>query len=75
MIVKVSDFVADCGAEESFDTVEESVAVTLKVNVPVAAGVPLRTPCGLRVRPEGSEPLVTAKVTGAKPPVVRTFVL
>jgi hypothetical protein len=41
----------------------ESVAVTVKLNVPAVVGVPVTAPVdGLRVRPGGREPAVIAKV-------------
>lgn len=43
----------------------ESVAVTVKVEVPVAVGVPVMAPVlASSDRPAGSEPVVTAQVTG-----------
>ena len=48
----------------------ESVAVTLKLNVPVAVGVPPSTPVlELSVMLVGSEPEVTAQVYVPVPPV------
>ena len=47
----------------------ESVAVTVKLNVPAAVGVPAMIPCGERFRPLGSAPRETTKVKGAAPPV------
>ena len=35
-----------------------SVALTVKLKVPVAVGVPLSTPALLRVRPPGKVPIV-----------------
>jgi len=46
-----------------------SVAVTVKLNVPVTVGVPERTPAVVRVIPAGSAPAVTAYVTVPTPPV------
>ena len=46
----------------ALEAVVESVAIMLKLNVPPAGAVPLRTPAELSVRPAGSDPLVTAKV-------------
>ena len=48
----------------------ESVAVTVKVKLPAAVGVPDSTPVLLSVRPVGSVPLVAASVTVPVPPVV-----
>ena len=42
--------------------VEESVAVTVKLNVPPAVGTPDRVPLLLRLTPAGSEPEVIAKL-------------
>ena len=39
-----------------------SVAVTVKLNEPVAVGVPLSVPFEAREIPEGKAPAVTAKV-------------
>ena len=47
--------------------VEESVTVTVKLEVPAAVGVPEITPAPLNVRPAGSVPDVTAQVYGAVP--------
>ena len=44
------------------------MAVTVKLNPPVAVGVPERTPLLLRVRPVGTVPVVVAKVNGPVPP-------
>ena len=49
--------------------VELSVAVTVKLNVPPAVGVPVRDPLEDKLSPAGSVPAVTAKVCGAVPPV------
>ena len=46
-----------------------SVAVTVNVGAPAAAGVPLITPAVLKVNPPGNEPAVTAQLTGDVPPV------
>ena len=45
-------------------------AVTVPVNVPTTDGVPDITPAVLRLRPVGSDPVVTAKVIGAFPVAV-----
>ena len=46
-----------------------SVAVTVKLNVPAAVGVPVRFPSVASERPVGSEPEVTAYEYGAVPPL------
>jgi hypothetical protein len=47
-----------------------SVALTVKVEVAAALGVPVMTPVlGLRLSPVGNVPLETDQVTGAVPPV------
>jgi hypothetical protein len=48
---------------------EESVALTVKVNVPVAVVVPDMTPPALRLSPTGSVPQETFHVYGTVPPV------
>ena len=48
--------------------VELSVAVTVKLNVPAAVGVPDRTPAEVSVSPVGMAPTVTANVYGDVPP-------
>ena len=45
-----------------------SVTLTVKLNVPVAVGVPLRTPLGLRLMPAGRLPLLTDQAYGPVPP-------
>jgi hypothetical protein len=40
----------------------ESVAVTVKGNVPAAMGVPDSTPAALRINPVGNAPLLTENV-------------
>ena len=47
-----------------------SVARTVKLYVPAAAGVPEISPDALRFSPEGREPEITLKETGAWPPEV-----
>jgi hypothetical protein len=47
----------------------ESVAVTVKEDVPVWVAVPERSPAGVSVKPDGGDPAVTAKVTAPVPPV------
>ncbi len=42
----------------------------VKVKVDAAVGVPLSTPCGLRVRPEGNVPLTSPNTSVPEPPVV-----
>lgn len=50
-----------------------SVAVTVKLNIPDAVGVPEISPVDkLRFKPPGSEPVVTAKVYGLVPPLAET---
>src|SRR5262245_47796432 len=47
-----------------------SVAVTVKLEVPVAVGVPVMLPlAAFKLKPAGREPAVTAKVTGFWPPL------
>src|SRR5690242_17859929 len=46
-----------------------SVAVTSKLDVPAAVGVPVIAPPAVSVRPVGREPLDTAKVYGPVPPL------
>ena len=45
-----------------------SVTLTVKPEVPVAVGVPLRFPLGLRLMPAGRLPLLTDQVSGLVPP-------
>ena len=45
-----------------------SVAVTVKLKLPVTVGVPERTPAVERVMPEGRAPVVTAYVIVPTPP-------
>jgi hypothetical protein len=47
----------------------ESVAVTVKVDVPTIVGVPVMLPLDTSVNPVGKDPLVTANVYGPVPPV------
>jgi hypothetical protein len=47
----------------------ESVAMTVKVDVPVADGVPVIAPAELNERPPGNEPEVSDQEYGEKPPV------
>ncbi len=47
----------------------ESVARIVKVEVPVAVGVPEITPAEVTVRPGGSVPVASAHVEGGMPPV------
>ena len=46
-----------------------SVALTVKLNVPTAAGVPLMAPVVERVSPVGSDPVPSVHVYGVVPPV------
>ena len=46
-----------------------SVTAMANWNVPLAVGVPLRTPPGVKLIPGGSEPLPNAKLYGGVPPV------
>ena len=59
--------------------IELSLAVTVKVDVPVLVGVPLRAadcePLEVRARPGGNTPLLTRNEIGVKPPVLRIFEL
>ena len=45
-----------------------SVTLTVKLNVPVAVGVPVRFPSALRLMPAGRLPLLTDQVNGLVPP-------
>src|SRR5260370_6765191 len=65
----VNDCDALCGGAE------ESVTVTVKVEVAVEAGVPPKTPLLPSVIPVGSEPLVTPKVKGGVPPEIASDAL
>jgi hypothetical protein len=55
----------------------ESRAVSVKLKLPTAVGVPARRPVvALSVRPPGSaEPFFVAKAYGARPPVTERFAL
>src|SRR3954447_17695247 len=46
-----------------------SVTLTVIGNVPLPVGVPERTPAAESVRPGGSVPVLSAKLTGVVPPV------
>ena len=46
-----------------------SVAVTVKLLVPICAGAPFSTPRDDRLKPDGNVPAVTAKAQGPKPPL------
>ena len=46
-----------------------AVALTVKVKLPAAVGVPERTPAVERVSPPGKLPLETVKVYGLLPPL------
>ena len=48
--------------------VDESVTWAVKVNVPLALGVPVMLPFVFSVRPPGSEPLVLDQEYGGAPP-------
>jgi hypothetical protein len=50
-----------------------SVARIVKLNVPVAVGVPEMSPAELIFIPGGNEPPIRLKVTGGCPPVVLTW--
>ena len=50
----------------------ESVAVTRNVKVPLAVGVPLRTPALLRLMPAGKLALTVVKVSVPEPPAAKT---
>jgi hypothetical protein len=65
LTVKLKVAVAACGG------LAESVTCTVKENVPIAEGVPLKTPALLKVSPDGRGPEfgARAKVNGAVPPV------
>lgn len=52
----------------------ESVTVIVKGNVPVWVGVPESTPAEESVRPDGSAPVVTAKVTAPVPPAAASVI-
>ena len=45
-----------------------SVARTVKVEVPIAVGIPLIRPVELMFNPAGNDPDITLKVIGACPP-------
>ena len=54
----------------SFAPVQPPItAVTVKVLLPKAVGVPLNTPAVVRLRPAGNVPVVTAKEAMPVPPV------
>ena len=46
-----------------------SVTLTVKLEVPVAVGVPVRFPSALRLMPAGRLPLLTDQAYGLVPPV------
>jgi hypothetical protein len=50
-----------------------SVARTVRLNVPAAVGMPDMRPPELMFIPDGKEPAITLKVTGACPPEVATW--
>jgi hypothetical protein len=55
--------------------VPESVAVTEKLEVPVAVGVPLIAPAALNSNPVGNVPVETVQVTVPVPPVLWSVAL
>ena len=55
--------------EKSFVAVPPPVTWTVKLKVPAAVGVPLRTPAEDRFRPAGSVPADTDQLYGVVPPV------
>ena len=61
LIVRTNCFEVDARAE--------SLTVTVKVNTPVCAVVPLRTPEVLMRRPSGTASALTDQVYGVVPPV------
>jgi len=63
--VMLSALVAVCAVG-----VEESVALTVKLVVPVAFGVPVMAPLALRVAQAGGEPEEMLQVTGGLPPAL-----
>ena len=50
--------------------IQLSIACTVKLKVPVSIGVPVINPEELRFSPDGNEPAITLKATGACPPEV-----
>ena len=50
-----------------------SVTRTSKLKVPLPVGIPVMAPLAARVRPAGSDPVVSAKVYESDPPVAATF--
>ena len=55
--------------------VPESLAVTVKFEVPAVVGVPEIAPAALIVNPAGKLPLVTLRVIVPTPPLVSTLAL
>jgi len=53
----------------------ESVTVAVNENVPTVVGVPVIEPPGLKFKPGGSPPPVTAQEYGVVPPVAPRFVV
>ena len=51
-----------------FGVISESVAETVKLEVPLCDGVPASTPAALKVMPEGKVPEAIAQVNGPTPP-------
>jgi hypothetical protein len=47
----------------------------VKLDVPVAVGVPLSVPLALRLMPAGRLPLLTDQVNGLVPPVTVSWLL
>ena len=66
-IVRTGSIVSERLAVDDCDAL--SVALTVKLDVPAAVGVPCSNPPGLSVRPPGKVPLVTVQENGAIPPV------
>ena len=65
MIVRVNALVVLCAP-----TAQLSVACTVKLYVPAEAGIPEMKPDVLMLSPDGREPEIILKDTGACPPVV-----
>jgi hypothetical protein len=54
--------------------IDESSAVIVNWNVPLAVGVPVRAPVLLSVKPAGSVPVVVEKVYGGTVPPLAVIV-